>query len=80
MYQHGVFNSEKCGTELDHAVTAVGFGTEDGKITTLSETLGEQLGVKRATLESLPLRVKESVEFNKFLSSQPLTEIGKRNH
>ena len=47
------------------------------KITTLSETLGEQLGVKKATLESLPSRVKESVEFNKFLSSQPLTEIGK---
>ena len=47
------------------------------KTTTLSETPGEQLGVKRATSESPPSRVRESVEFNKFLSSQPLTEIGK---
>ena len=31
MYMKGIFNSEKCGTELDHAITAVGFGTEDGQ-------------------------------------------------
>ncbi|GAB4846954.1 hypothetical protein Ancab_025964 [Ancistrocladus abbreviatus] len=30
LYQSGVFTGE-CGTELDHAVVAVGYGTEDGK-------------------------------------------------
>lgn len=30
MYKSGVFNSAQCGTSLDHAVTAVGYGTEAG--------------------------------------------------
>ena len=30
MYSSGIFDSEKCGTSLDHAVTAVGYGTENG--------------------------------------------------
>ena len=30
-YQSGVLNSTKCGTSLDHAVLAVGYGTEDGQ-------------------------------------------------
>jgi len=30
-YKSGVITSEKCGTQIDHAVTAVGFGTEDGQ-------------------------------------------------
>lgn len=31
MYQKGIFDSDKCGTNLDHAVTAVGYGSEDGQ-------------------------------------------------
>jgi C1A family cysteine protease len=31
MYQSGVLDSADCGTNLDHAVAAVGYGTEDGK-------------------------------------------------
>jgi len=30
-YQSGVLTSSKCGTSLDHAVLAVGYGTEDGE-------------------------------------------------
>ena len=30
-YQSGVLTSDKCGTQLDHAVLAVGYGTEDGE-------------------------------------------------
>ncbi len=30
-YQSGVLNSTSCGTTLDHAVLAVGYGTEDGQ-------------------------------------------------
>jgi len=30
-YQSGVLDSTKCGTSLDHAVIAVGYGNEDGK-------------------------------------------------
>ena len=30
-YQSGVLDSSKCGTNLDHAVLAVGYGTENGQ-------------------------------------------------
>ena len=30
-YKTGVLTSSKCGTNLDHAVLAVGYGTEDGQ-------------------------------------------------
>lgn len=28
MYDSGILNSTKCGTQLDHAVAAVGYGTD----------------------------------------------------
>merc|ERR1711920_611689 len=31
LYESGVFDFEDCGTEIDHAVLAVGYGTEDGE-------------------------------------------------
>lgn len=31
MYKEGIFDSTECGTSLDHAVMAVGYGTENGK-------------------------------------------------
>jgi len=31
MYTGGVLDSYKCGTSLDHAVSAVGYGVENGK-------------------------------------------------
>ena len=30
-YTSGIIDSKKCGTDLDHAVTAVGYGNENGK-------------------------------------------------
>ena len=30
-YSSGVLTSSRCGTNLDHAVLAVGYGTEDGQ-------------------------------------------------
>ena len=30
MYTSGILDSTKCGTSLDHAVAAVGYGTENG--------------------------------------------------
>jgi len=30
-YSSGILNSKSCGTHLDHAVTAVGYGNEDGQ-------------------------------------------------
>lgn len=30
-YRDGVITSESCGTSLNHAVTAVGYGTENGE-------------------------------------------------
>ena len=29
-YESGIFNSKNCGIDLDHAVTAVGYGSENG--------------------------------------------------
>lgn len=31
MYNAGILDSAECGTELDHAVAAVGYGTENGQ-------------------------------------------------
>ena len=31
MYTGGVLNSTSCGTQLDHAITAVGYGNEGGQ-------------------------------------------------
>ena len=31
MYKSGILDSDDCGLELDHAVTAVGFGSDDGQ-------------------------------------------------
>ena len=30
-YESGIFDDPGCGTSLDHAVAAVGYGTEDGR-------------------------------------------------
>jgi cathepsin L len=30
-YKSGVLNSSQCGTQLDHAITAVGYGTSGGQ-------------------------------------------------
>ena len=30
MYTGGILNSQHCATDIDHAVTAVGYGNEDG--------------------------------------------------
>jgi len=30
-YQSGILDSTECGTKLDHAVAAVGYGSEGGK-------------------------------------------------
>lgn len=29
-YESGILNSEDCGTNINHAITAVGYGVEDG--------------------------------------------------
>jgi C1A family cysteine protease len=31
LYKTGILDSEKCGTDLSHAVVAIGYGIEKGK-------------------------------------------------
>ena len=31
LYKNGVLDDNACGTEINHAVTAVGYGNEEGK-------------------------------------------------
>ncbi len=32
LYKNGVLDDNACGTEINHAVTAVGYGSENGKL------------------------------------------------
>merc|ERR1719313_491385 len=40
-YTEGIMNSPSCGTNLDHAITALDSDPKTDKITTLSETHGD---------------------------------------
>ena len=48
-YTSGIINSKGCGTELDHGVTAVGYGVENGQKYYLVKILGINPGVKMVT-------------------------------
>ena len=55
-YQSGVMSSTKCGTSLDHAVLAVGYGTENGEDYWLvknswNTTWGDQGYIKLAVVD-----------------------------
>ena len=56
MYKSGVLDSKLCGTSLDHAVLAVGYGTENGKEYWLvknswNTTWGDQGYIKMAIVD-----------------------------
>jgi len=58
MYSDGIFDSAECGTSLDHAVAAVGYGSENGKEyyivrNSWSESWGE-MGYVRIAVEEGP--------------------------
>merc|ERR1712080_505126 len=51
-YGGGIFAGCASGAKVDHAVTVVGYGTENGQDTGSSRTAGEKAGVRRDSLGS----------------------------
>lgn len=55
-YKSGILNSRECGTSLDHAITAIGYGTEGDQSyyivrNSWGPTWGDQGYIKIATQE-----------------------------
>merc|ERR1712046_486761 len=44
LYSSGVFDSASCGTNIDHAVALVGYGSDSGDVLHPQKLLGNHLG------------------------------------
>merc|ERR1712032_357879 len=77
LYRSGVLTGTSCGTQINHAVATVGWGTENGQDYWIVKTPGALAGVTKVTSRSLLWKVKVSALLSTTLTLSRQTETDK---